>query len=132
MWWGLDQNGNPVNQSFDDKELYDDIFPIYNLKPENPKQRDSKMIREVQSIEHRTKYTLPFTPEAAQKLWDMRDTRCTLVIKDESKGDKPPYNVDSFEDLKNRDFDGLWQWVSTPRYKLDRSSKDTVDDTQYG
>lgn len=26
---GLDQAGNPVNQSMDDKELYDDILPIY-------------------------------------------------------------------------------------------------------
>ena len=29
QWWGLDQAGNPVNQSMDDKELYDVILPIY-------------------------------------------------------------------------------------------------------
>jgi hypothetical protein len=29
QWWGLDQAGNPVNQSMDDKELCDDILPIY-------------------------------------------------------------------------------------------------------
>lgn len=32
QWWGLDQAGNLVNQSMDDKELYDDILPIYLLK----------------------------------------------------------------------------------------------------
>ena len=28
QWWGLDQAGNTINQTFDDKETYDDIFPI--------------------------------------------------------------------------------------------------------
>jgi hypothetical protein len=132
MWWGLDQAGNPVNQAHDDKEQYDDIFPIYNLRPENPKQRDSKMIREVKEIEHKTKYTLPFTAEAAQKLWDMRDTKCTLVIKDESQGDKSPVEVSSFEHFKTRTFEELWEMVSIPRYKMDRTARDQLDDAQYG
>jgi hypothetical protein len=112
-------------------ELYDDIIPIYNLKPENPRQRDCKMIREVQSIEYRTKYTLPFTDSEAQKLWDMRDTKCALVIKDESRRDKSPIGVGSFEQFKSRPFDELWDLVATPRYKLDKSYKDQMNDTQY-
>jgi hypothetical protein len=76
-------------------------------------------------------YTLPFTADAAQKLWDMRDTKCTLVIKDESRGDKSPVSVDSFEHFKTRTFDELVE-MTTPKYKLDRSAKDTLDDTQYG
>ena len=43
MWTGLDIAGNPISQSFIDPEVYDDILPIYKLKPENPLDRDSKM-----------------------------------------------------------------------------------------
>jgi hypothetical protein len=120
MWWGLDQAGNPVNQSMNDKEWFDEILPIYTLKPENPRQRDSKMIREVTSIEHRRKYTLPFTPEILDKLYAMRNGQCSMVLKDDSK-DRPPYSMESFEHTKTREFDELWDWASTPRTKLDRS-----------
>jgi hypothetical protein len=116
----------------DDKEVIDDILPIYTLKPENPKSRDSKMIREVTSIEHRKKYTLPFNAENVQKLYDMRNGNCTLVLKDESKGDKPPYSVESLEQFKNQEFDELWEMLATPIYKLDRSIKDQLNDRQYG
>jgi hypothetical protein len=132
MWWGLDEAGNPVNQSMDDKEVMDEILPIYTLKPENPKARDSKMIKEVTSIEHRTKYLLPFTASNAEKLWDMRNGNCTLILKDESKGDKYAYSTDSFEHFKSREFYELWDILSTPKYKLDRSIKDSMNDTQYG
>jgi hypothetical protein len=56
FWTGLDQSGNPISKSFNDKEWFDDVLPIYTVKPENPRQRDSKMIREVTSIEHREVY----------------------------------------------------------------------------
>ena len=67
MWYGLDQTGNPVNISMDDKEMYDDILPIYTLKPEKPNDRDSKMIREIKTIESRIKYTEAFKAETVQK-----------------------------------------------------------------
>ena len=86
MWCGLNEAGSPVNQSFNDKECFDDILPIYKLRPENPRQRDSKMIRELSSIEHRIKYTKPFTKENVQKLYDLKNDRCSLVLKDESRG----------------------------------------------
>jgi hypothetical protein len=132
QWWGLDEAGNPLNQTMDDKEVMDEIRPVWKLRPENPKARDSKMIREVTGIEHRVKYTLPFSAENAQKLWDMRNGNCTLVLKDESKGDKPPYSVDSIERFKTFEFDELWEMIATPVYKLDRSIKDQLNDTQYG
>jgi hypothetical protein len=93
QWWGLDQAGNTINQTFDDKEVMDEIRPIWKLRPENPKARDSKMIREVESISHSTKYLLPFTAENAEKLWNMRNGNCTLILKDESKGDKHSYST---------------------------------------
>jgi hypothetical protein len=129
QWWGLDEAGNPINQTMDDKEVMDEIRPIYKLRPENPKARDSKMIREVESISHSTKYLLPFSAEAAEKLWNMRNGNCTLILKDESKGDKYAYSVESFEHFKSREFDELFQWISTPKYKMDRSYGDRLDDT---
>ena len=42
-WIGLDQAGNPVSKSMDDKELFDDKLPIYKMKPEKPNDRDSKI-----------------------------------------------------------------------------------------
>jgi hypothetical protein len=87
------------------------------------------MIREVTSIEHRIKYTLPYSPENVQKLYDMRNGNCTLVLKDESKGDRSPYSIESFEAFSSRGFDDLMEWASTPRWKLDRSARDNLDDT---
>jgi hypothetical protein len=76
------------------------------------------MIREVRTIEHRKKYTEPFNPETIQKLYDTRNGRCTLVIIDESRGEKPPYSVESFEHFKTKPFDELWNLVSTPKIGL--------------
>jgi hypothetical protein len=128
QWWALDQAGNPVNQTFNDTEYFDDILPIYTVKPKT-KERDSEMIREIKDIEHRKKYTLPFTAENLQKLYDMRNGRCNLVIMDESRGERPPYSIESFEHFKTRLFDELWDMVATPRYKMDRSYGDRLDDT---
>jgi hypothetical protein len=52
------------------------------------------------------------------------------VLKDESK-DRPPYAIDSFDHLKTRGFDELWDMLATPRTKLDRSYGDQLQDRQY-
>ena len=133
MWWGLDEAGNLVNQTMNDKETYDAILPLYKLKPENPRQRDSKMIREVSDIGHKIKYTVPFKPETVQKLFDMRDGDCGLVIMDESgTGDKPPYSIPSLHQFINTPFEELMEWASTPRYKLDRSYIDQLEASHIG
>jgi hypothetical protein len=113
QWWGLDMAGNPINQTFNDKECFDSILPIVKNTPKT-KERDSEMIREVTSIEHRIKYTLPFSVENVQKLYDMTNGRCNLVIMDESRGERPPYSVESFEHFRTREFDVLWDLVATP------------------
>ena len=130
-WWGLDQAGNPLNISMDLKESYDDIFPVYKIKPENPRERDSKMIRELDRLEHRTKYTLPFSPENVQKLYDMRNGRCCLVIRDQTQ-DKPPYDIPKLESFKNSRFEELFEWASTPRTAMDRSYGDSLDNSHIG
>ena len=65
------------------KERYDDIRPVYTSKPKNPRERDTEMIMEITSIQHKFKYTLPFSPENVQKLYDMRNGKCGLD-KDET------------------------------------------------
>jgi hypothetical protein len=129
IWTSLDEAGNPISISMNQKEMFDDILPIYKLKPENPKDRDTKMKREFDHIEHRPRYTLPFTAENVQKLYDMRNGNCPLIIMDESRGDKPPISVDSFEHFKTRLFDELWNMVAIPRYKMDRPYGEGLDDT---
>jgi hypothetical protein len=121
MWWGLDQAGNPLNISMNDKETYDNILPIYQLKPERPNDRDSRMIREIKNIEKRIKYTEPFKPETAQKLYDMRNGKCFLSIKDEVN-DSPPYEVKSLNDFMNRPFEELFDYLSTPIQRVEPST----------
>ena len=130
-WIALDSDGNPLNLSMDFKERFDDIRPFYKSKSKNPRERDSEMILEITSIEHKMKYTLPFTPENVDALYAKRNGQCTLVLKDESK-DGPPYSLDSFDHLRTRTFDELWEWAITPKFSLDRNVKDQLQDRQYG
>jgi hypothetical protein len=125
-WWGLDVFGNALNISMNYKERYDDIRPVYTSKAKNPKERDPEMVLEITSIGHTIKYTLPFMEENCDALYAMRNGSCSLVLKDESK-DRPPYSIDSFDHLKTREFDELWDMLSTPRTKLDRSYKDNLE-----
>jgi hypothetical protein len=131
QWYGLDMNGNPLNISMDDKEMFDDILPIYTVKEERPGFKDTKMIREVANIEHRRKYTEPYTPETIQRLYDMKNGACGLVLKDETS-DSSPYSIPSrlFEDFKNKSFDSLLEYASTPKQKFEPT--DSEEHKQYG
>ena len=131
MWYGLDQAGNQIAQSMDDKEMYDDTLPIYKLQPKDPRNRDSEMIREIRNIEHRIKYTELFNPETVQKLYDVRDGKCTLVLKDETS-DGSPVQVISLDDFMNRPFEELWVYLHTPRQKSIEPSTTEEHLKQYG
>jgi hypothetical protein len=132
----LDFDGNEVNISMIDKEKYNDVFPIYTLKPENPKDNPrykySKMVRTIDRLQSRIKYTELFKPETAQKLYDMKNGECSLCVIDESGGDHPPVTVTSFEHFKSTPFDELWEMVTTPRFKMDRSYWDNLDNSHIG
>jgi hypothetical protein len=134
-WIGLDQLGNAINISMIDKECFDDALPIRVQKPENPKDdprfKDTKMILMIDRLEPRIKYTEPFTPETAQKLYDMKNGKCSLCIIDESGAAHYPVNVPSFEHFRDRPFDELWELVTTPRYKMEPSTTQE-DHKQYG
>jgi hypothetical protein len=38
-----------------------------------------------------------------------------------------PYQIEKYEDFANRPFDELWEYMSTPKYKLDRSARDNLE-----
>jgi hypothetical protein len=119
-----------------DKEMYDDVLPVYALKPENPKDdprfKDTKMKSVIDRLEeNRLKYTEPFTANTAQKLYDMKNGKCSLCIIDESGAAHYPVNVPSFEHFRDRPFDELWELVTTPRYKMEPSTTQE-DHKQYG
>jgi hypothetical protein len=135
MWYGLDAMGNELNISMNDKEKYDDVLPIYVEKPENPKDnprfKDTKMVRVVDRLENRIKYTEPFKADTAQKLYDMKNGKCSLCVINEYGSDHPPVSVPSFEHFK-MPFDELWEMVTTPKFKMDRSYGDDLDNSHIG
>jgi hypothetical protein len=90
------------------------------------------MVRVIDRLEQRIKYTEPFTPDTAQKLYDMKNGKCSLCIIDESGAAHYPVNVPSFEHFKTRPFDELWEMVTTPKYKMDRSYGDNLDNSHIG
>jgi hypothetical protein len=73
----------------------------------------------------------PFTPENCDALYAMRNGSCNLVLKDEPR-DKPPYSLDSYEHLKTRKFDELWDMLSIPKYKMDKSYRDNLNNSHIG
>ena len=131
QWYGLDVYGNALNISMNHKQRFDDIRPIYTNKAKNPKERDSEMILEITSIQHKMKYTLPFTPENVDQLYSMRNGKCSLVLKDETR-DKPPYDIPKLESFRNSAFEELFQWASTPRTAMDRSYGDSLEASHIG
>jgi hypothetical protein len=138
-WTGLDSTGNEVGFSMNDKDCFDDVLPVYSLKPENPKDnpryKDIKMVSTIDRVERRIKYTEPFKPETAKKLYDMRNGKCSLCLIDKSgiggHGNHPSVSVSSFESLKNSVFQDLFELLITPKYKMEQSTTQEYQ-KQYG
>lgn len=132
----LDSAGNEVNISMNDKECYDDVLPVYALKPEDPKAnprfKDTKMISVVDRLEKRIKYTVPFSAKEAQRLYDMRNGKCSLCVVDQSGTDYPPVNVPSFESFVSGAFTEMFEMLTTPKLKLDRNYGDSLDNSHIG
>jgi hypothetical protein len=79
---------------------------------------------------------LPFTPENLGELCSTCSNPADrktifLVIKNEGT-DESPRHITNHEDLKNKSYDDLWEWATTPRFSLDRGVKDQLQDRQYG
>jgi hypothetical protein len=105
-------------------------------KPVNPKDPFSKTERKAVSVTYEQELTLPFTPENLEQLYSTCSNPADrktifLIIKNEGTH-QSPRSITNQEDFKNRPFDELWEWATTPRFSLDRSVKDQLQDRQYG
>ena len=118
QWYGLDVYGNTLNIAMNYKQRFDDIRPVYASKAKNPKDRDPEMILEITSIGHGYKYTLPWNNQNLDKLYERKNGKCELVLKDETQ-DKHQYSIPKFESFKNSSFPELFEWASTPQTKSD-------------
>ena len=96
----------------------------------------SQDLKKAISVTHIHELTVPFTT----KNLEQQHSTCSnpadrkaifLVIKNEGT-DQSPRQITNHEDFKNRPFDELWEWAITPKFSLDRSVKDKLQDRQYG
>ena len=135
-WIGPDRLGNDIPKAFVDPEMYDNPVFRNQSKPVNPKDILSKTERKAISVTYEQELTLPFTSENLEQLYSTCSNPADrktifLVIKNEGT-DQSPRSITNHEDFKNRPFDELWEWAATPRFSLDRSVKDQLQDRQYG
>jgi hypothetical protein len=134
-WVGLDRLGNDIPKTFVDPEMYD--RPVFEYQSKLVKLNDPfKTERKAVSLTYKQEPTLPFTPENLEQLYSTcsnpADRRTIfLVIKNEGT-DESPRNITNHEDFKNKPFDELWEGATTPRFSLDRSVKDQLQDRKYG
>jgi hypothetical protein len=123
-----------VSKSVDDQEMW--LKPVFkfDLKRANPNDPFSRMERKVSVSDFTKEYTLAFNAKHADELYKMRKPgeNISLVIKDLSTPDIKPRSVPKYEDFKNRELDELEEELSTPKFSLDRSIKDNLQDRQYG
>ncbi|HEU4443393.1 MAG TPA: hypothetical protein VFR94_01835 [Nitrososphaeraceae archaeon] len=88
----------------------------------------------VELKEYKKQYDLPFNQKNLKALYDMRPAEqpasVTLSIQRIGYDDNPighVYQIEKYEDSADRPFEELWDYMSTPKYKLDRSSRDNLD-----
>ena len=140
IWISRYRYGNEINKSFAYPEVYDkpnfSYQPIKNRsKSENTYDNDPnnpfpKFERMATSVVYTKEHTLPFSLENLEKLWTLCRPWICLSIKNESAGDSPDRGIERYEDFK-KPFDELWEWAITPRFSLDGSVKDQLQDRQY-
>ena len=40
-----------------------------------------------------------------------------------------PYHIETYEDFANRPFEEIWDYMSTPKYRLDRGARDNLENS---
>ena len=134
-WIAVDSQGNELMKAFTDLEVWDKPIFEYGMKPKDPKNPDGLKEHAVIGVKAFTKqYSMPFNEENLKSLYDMRPSKepgsVSLILQRIGYDDIPkdhPYLIENYEDFASRPFDELWDYVSTPKYKLDRSSRDTLE-----
>lgn len=131
-WTGLDRLGNEIPKAMEDKELY--LKPVLGFG-QSRRNSDplSKPVKKTTVIDFTKECTLPFSAKDADRLYSLRrlGDKVSLVIKNDPD-DPTPYSVSKYTDFRDRDFEDLYTWSSTPKFNLDRNVKDQLQDRQYG
>jgi hypothetical protein len=80
-------------------------------------------------------YDHPFNPQNLKTLYKMRPAEepasVTLIIQKVGYDGNPlghPYQVEKYEDFA-KPFQELWDYLSTPKYRLDRGYGDNLQDS---
>jgi hypothetical protein len=107
MWTGLDRLGNELPQAMDDKESWWKPVFIYEQMRLDPKDPLGKM----------------------QKRTSVNSVSMVLRVNDPSV---LPRGIIKYSDFRDREFDELMEWATTPKFNLDRSVKDQLSERQYG
>jgi hypothetical protein len=138
---GLDKAGNEVEHSFVDPEMFYKPVTRYEFRKNDPKNEYSHSERVcveagINPHDNRyTEYTLPFNEENFQNLYKQRPTESSssvsMVIWAEGASDRPRQITDP-EHFAKRKFDEMWEEMITPRFKLDRSYRDNLEDIHIG
>jgi hypothetical protein len=138
---GLDKAGNEVEHSFVDPEMFYKPVTRYEFRKNDPKNEYSHSERVcveagINPHDNRyTEYTLPFNEENFQNLYKQRPTESSssvsMVIWAEGASDRPRQITDP-EQFAKRQFEEMWEEMITPRFKLDRSYRDNLEDIHIG
>ena len=137
---GLDKLGNEVHHSFTDPELFFRPKVRYGLRRKDLKDEKSPMERVCLSAEispfdyENIEYTLPWSLDNFEELYKQRpstdSSSVSLTIMVEGSSEKPR-GIESVDKFKG-EFDPLWEEAITPRYKLDRSYNDHLENSPIG
>jgi hypothetical protein len=106
MWIGLNAYLDQQSISRVDPEIYTETL-FGKRRIQDPNNRDNIITEPSGIASQTTKYTLPFTPENLDVLYEMRDQGfCYLIVSDKRR-DVPPRDVANYDDFRNKAFDAL-------------------------
>jgi hypothetical protein len=129
-WIGLDSAGNEVDESFTDPEIWDKPIFKYKMMPRDHSP-NSPLERRAVDYTLKPEYTKPFTKENVKELYAKANPNAvSLVIQRvDTNGMSAghPYLIDKYQDFVGKSFDELWDYMSTPKFKLDRSYEDNLE-----
>ena len=130
-WFAIDKLGNELNDTIRAPETRDNYTFIRNYMPKdrnNPDGPKEPRVTGIKSVTH--EFTMPFTTENADKLYEMRRTKApgsvSLSIKRVGWDGNTlghVYQVEKYEDFISKKFDDLWDYMSVQSTRSDIDHK---------
>lgn len=135
QWIAIDSQGNETMESFHHLEIWDKPEFEYGQIPQDRNNPNGPKVYGVVGVkEHKKQYDMPFNQKNLKSLYDMRPSAepssvslSIMRIGYDGKCIDHPYQIEKYEDFANRPFEELWEYVSTPKYKLDRNIRDNLE-----